>query len=106
MYIQIQDKQNVSVHLFHSVACGMPHTCNALGGIYDLCHISIGVISNVCCNHKYCTFIVTSTMTYTYFKLVYRDSVLPVCVCVQDWLVMLFSIIFVSALEINVLYLL
>jgi len=51
---------------------------------------------------------VTSTITYTYFKLVYRDCVLPgfVCVCVQDWLVMLFSIIFISALEINVLYLL
>ena len=82
----------------------MSHTCGALGGIYDLCHIPIGVISIVCCNHKYCTFTVTSTITYTYFKLVYVDGVLPVCV--QDWLVMMFSLIFVSALEINVLFLL
>jgi hypothetical protein len=81
MHIQIWDEQNVCVHPFTLLVVVCP-TCNALGGIYDLCHIPIGVISNVCCNHKYCTFTGTSTITYTYFKLVYMGGVLPVCMCV------------------------
>jgi hypothetical protein len=39
-------------------------THNISGGICDLCPIPVVVISNTYCNHKYCTFTVTSTLTY------------------------------------------
>ena len=48
------------------------HCCNVLevrkshtlGGKHDFCHMSVGVTSNTYCNSMYCTFTVTSTLTY------------------------------------------
>ena len=48
------------------------HCCNVLevrkshtlGGKHDFCHMSVGVTSNTYCNSMYCTFTVTSTVTY------------------------------------------
>jgi hypothetical protein len=34
------------------------------GGIHDLSHVPVGVTSNTYCNHKYCTFTITFSLTY------------------------------------------
>ena len=42
-----------------------------LSGIRDLCHVPVGVTSNIYCNRKYCTFTVTSTVM-SYLRRVHR----------------------------------
>jgi hypothetical protein len=43
---------------------GKSYTWNTLGGISDLCHLTLGVTSNTYFNYKCCTFTVTSSLAY------------------------------------------